>query len=56
MVSAPHSRRIIQMKGSVLDRFTMITLWIGESEESFFQKIVLLIPEAECNVQESVGV
>lgn len=44
------------MKSHFFDAFTVISLWIRETEQALFEKIIFLVPEAEPNVQESMSV
>ena len=39
-----------------LHTFPMISLGVGEAEQPFLKKIVLLIPKAESNIEQPVGV
>jgi hypothetical protein len=44
------------MEVGFLDAFTMVALGVGETEQSFLDERILLVPEREGYVLEAVGV
>ena len=50
------SRSIVEMKVSFLDTLAMIALRVAQAKESFFEEVILLVPEGKCNVLQAVGV
>lgn len=55
-MGSAYRRGVIEMEMAFLDTLSMIALWIGETKESFFQEVILLVPEAEGDVDEPVRV
>ena len=55
-MEAGYRRRVVKVEMAFLDALPMVALWIGEPKQSFFQEIILLVPEAESNVYETVRV
>ena len=44
------------MEMTLLNAFSMIALRVRQPKESLFKERVLLVPEAECNIDEAVSV
>ena len=54
--SSPYSGCIVEVKMIFFDTFTMVAFRVRQPEQSFSQKIILLIPKGAGNVQESMSV
>jgi len=44
------------VKVTLLDALSVIPLWVAKPKQSLFQEIILLVPEAEGNINKAVRV
>ena len=47
---------IVKVKVGLFDGFAMVTLRVREPKQSLFQEVIFLVPEAECHIQQPMGI
>lgn len=50
------SGSVVEMEMSLLETLTVIALRIAQTEESFFQEIILFVPKGKGDVLQAMGI